>query len=418
MQENKKIDIYVAVPFYNEERRLPELLKSLKNAKNRLSVCLVMVNHMSTDESLNEIKKFENDFEQIIIEDEDFPIHCGGIPRSRAIRRAISEAEFNFNQTGITSPIATIDCDTQVSEEFFNDIIRFLNLGYEIVSFPERYDQDSLLRWIEIQNEENYPVSTRSLIGLNYIRYNFLWGLILSDIIETRGPGGYAMYAKTLNKLDHHQPFDEDGNPVTGENNQLGIRANRFGIKIIAAPHYTKVNPRREIKSSLGNQTKGYTPNKMGSEVFSLARESEDMPKLTSAEWSNYLISGIKRSIRMVLIRAIAFNKIDSLKDWFLENEDWRTLLRTIKRLIEKNNYPEKEFDIVGSWVYKDIMSEVEKSIGQDKMMRIVGLIDTCIPDNQSLMKWAKDNSVMLEPESLILDGLHEKFNYYYENNR
>ena len=418
MQNNKKIDLYIAIPFYNEEKRLPDLLNSFAEAMGSFSLSMVLVNHNSTDSSLSTIKEFENVFSELTVLEENYPIHCGGIPRNKALNKAIELAEINFKTYGIDAPIATVDSDTKVSKEFVNDIIRFLSYGYDVVSFPERYDQIKLLEWAKSQEEKNINISTRALIGLNFVRYSFLWGLILSDIIETRGPGGYGMYRKTWKKLHHCQPVDEEGNPVTGENNQLEIRANRLGLKSIASPHLTVVHPRREFSSSKGDKNKGYKKNKLGSEVFSLARELDENPILGETEWSGYILSGIKRAIKMVLIRAVAFNKIDNIKWWFPGNRDWLEILEETKKISSSGNYPKEEFDIVGSWIFKDIFEKVDNIIGDMAIASLIGIIDSSIPSNSNLFEWASNTKATIQPGSEIIEDLPNRYISYYKEKR
>lgn len=412
---NERPDLIIAVPFFNEEARLKGFLDSIFISQKSQKVLLVMANHQSSDKSVEVASLYKDKFAKLEILEETSPLKCGGIPRHTALEAAINVADTYQTTYGLEIPIATIDCDVKVSDSFISDIIRFLNYGYDVVTFPERYDESELLKWAESQDQQTINQATRALIGLNYIRYDFLWALILSGIIETRGPGGYAMFAKTWKKLDHKQPLDQGGNPVTGENNQLGIRANRLGLKVISSVHHNIVHPRREFKSALGGQTKGYSTSSSGSEIFALARETVEMPILSESEWVNYLTTGIKRAIRMVLIRAVAFDKVDQLEWWFKSNYTWKKLLDTVNDLIIDKKYERKELDIVGSWVYKEIFREAELSLDDNEMLSLVGQIDSGIPTINELRQWANDGRTILPPSDKIITSLESKFREYYD---
>jgi cellulose synthase/poly-beta-1,6-N-acetylglucosamine synthase-like glycosyltransferase len=255
-KSNGICDLIIVIPFFNEAKRLPALLQSLYTSASKfcLKYHLILVNHNSTDNSIEILDHFKNYFYKISIEYEDFPIHCGGKPRSRGLTQAVKLVNLLYRDKKI--PIATVDADVIVSIFFGKETIDQLKSGYDIVVFCERYNQKELLDYI-FTYQKNQKLSLRSFIGMNWFRYQILWALILFGIKETRG-SGYAMLSSTLQKLKHFQPLDIKGEPITGENNRLGIIANSKALKVYASPYYSQLHPRRELESCLDVETKEY----------------------------------------------------------------------------------------------------------------------------------------------------------------
>lgn len=396
---NNKCDILIVIPFFNEEQRLPEILDSIAiSANNKFKVHLVMVNHQSTDDSIKKVKKYSSQFFKLDIIEENFPIHCGGQPRSTGIKKAIELAENYYLDDSI--PIATLDADVIVSINFVSEIIDKLNSGFEIISFCERYNSARFLKFINTQKDIN--LATKSFIGLNWFRYQILWGLINSGIKETRGPGGYAMRAKTLKQLGHKQPFDSDGQPVTGENNRLGIIAHRKNLKVYSSPYYSQVHPRREIISCTNISQKGYSKNSDNAEVFKLARELDNYPMLTEEQVQNYLTSGIKRAIRMVLIRAIAYNKLNVIKKWF-NHGVWHQIIELSVQYIDQNCPSEEILEVIGNGFYNDMFNLVVSKIDGAKFENFIKYLENKIPNNNNLSSWINDQSLVIKSDPIFI---------------
>lgn len=398
-----KCDIFIVIPFFNEHARLPEILDSiLESAKDKLKVHAVLVNHRSTDNSVEIAKRYSNKFFNFQIIEETIPIPCGGQPRNSGLKEAIKLAEDLYSDNSI--PIATLDADVIVSINFIPEIIEKLNNSFDIVTFSERYNSKELVNFVDSQLQKE--LSIRNLIGLNWIRYQVLWGLIEAGAKETRGPGGYAMRASTLKELGHKQPFDTNGQPITGENNRLGIIANRKKLKVYCSNFYSQVHPRREIVSCTNITQKGYSKNKDNAEVFKLAREVESYPVLSEEQLSNYLINGIKRTIRMVLIRAIAYSKLDDINHWFA-NPVWTQLITQSKEFVKQNHPTEETLEITGNGFYNELFSFVVSQVGDKKFEDFVDFIANKIPDNQKLGQWIKDSSLTINPDPEFIN--HEK---------
>ncbi len=396
-----KCDIFIVIPFFNEQARLPEILDSiLESAKDKFKVHVVLVNHQSTDNSVEIAKRYSSNFFKFQIIEETIPIPCGGQPRNTGLKEAIKQAEEFYDDNSI--PIATLDADVIVSINFIPEIIEKLNTGFDIVSFSERYNPKELVDFVDSQLQKD--LSIRYFIGLNWIRYQVLWGLIDAGVKETRGPGGYAMRASTLKDLGHKQPFDANGQPVTGENNRLGIIANRKKLKVYCSNYYSQVHPRREIVSCTNITQKGYSKNKDNAEVFKLAREVESYPILSEEQLSNYLINGIKRTIRMVLIRAVAYDKLDDINHWFT-HPIWHQLIAQSKEFVKQNHPTEETLEVIGNGFYNDLFSSVVSQIGDSEFEGFVDFIIHKIPNNQVLINWIKDNSLIIDPDPEFINN-------------
>lgn len=396
---NFKCDIVVVVPFFNEQQRLLEILDSIAiSAGNKFKVHLVMVNHQSTDDSVKIVKEFSSQFFKLDIIEENFPIHCGGQPRSTGIKKAIELAENYYLDDLI--PIATLDADVIVSINFISEIIDKLNNGYEIVSFCERYNSTEFLKFINTQ--KNIDLAIKSFVGLNWLRYQILWGLISSGIKETRGPGGYAMRAKTLKRLEHKQPFDFEGQPVTGENNRLGIIAHRNKLNVYSSPYYSQVHPRREIVSCNNISQKGYSKNNRNAEVFKLARELDNYPILTEDQILNYLTSGIKRAIRMILIRAVAYDKLNATKKWF-DHPVWHQIIELSIQYVDQHKPSKEILEVVGSGFYNDMFNFVVSKIDDAEFENFIKYMENKIPDTADLNVWINDQSLIINPDKTFI---------------
>lgn len=391
----EKSDILIVIPFFNEEQRLPEILTSIAvSAKNKYRAHLVMVNHRSTDTSEKVINKFAGDFYKVTIVKENFPIPCGGQPRSTGIKEAIKLAESYYHDNSI--PIATLDADVIVSKKFIPEIINKLQEGFDIISFCERYNSAELLNFVNKQN--NKELCLNSFVGLNWLRYQILWGLINVGIKETRGPGGYAMKARILKLLDHKQPFDKDGKPITGENNRLGIIAFRKNLKVYSSPYYSLVHPRREIVSCTNISQKGYSKNAENAEVFKLAREVEDYPVLTDEQFNNYLTNGIKRAIRMVIIRAVAYGKLSSILAWF-DHPVWQQIVESAQNYVDQNKPSNEVLEVIGNGFYNDLFQTVLGQLTDKDLAELSRYLEQKIPDSEILINWINDQSLIIKPD-------------------
>lgn len=391
----KKCDIIIVIPFFNEENRLPEILGSIENsAINKYKVHMVMVNHRSTDNSVSTVNKYADKFYKLDIIEENYPIHCGGQPRSTGIKEAIRLAEKYYQDDSI--PVATLDADVIVSKNFIPEIINKLGEGFDVVSFCERYNSRELFNFIEKQI--NQDSCTRSFVGMNWMRYQVLWGLINIEIKETRGPGGYAMKAGTLKKLNHKQPFDKDGKPITGENNRLGILASRKKLKVYSSPYFSQVHPRREIRSCTNINQKGYEKYRENAEVFKLAREQVDYPILTGEQVENYLTNGIKRTVRMVVIRAVAYQKLNKIKGWFGQPV-WRKIIRLAQQYVSRMKPSPKVLEVIGNGFYNEMFESIDEKIGKDKWESLITYLEKKIPKTKKLKNWANDSSFIIKPD-------------------
>lgn len=412
-------DLIINIPVHNEEERLPELFDSIQRAQKNYHIELVLVNHLSTDNSIGIINSIRSKFYKVNVINEMFPLACGGKPRNTGFGVAIKLADKYLSETGKRIPIATLDCDTQVSDNFIEDAMKKLASGYDIVTFPERYNQNILFNWIKMQDVSFQENATKALIGLNWFRYELLWGLILKGIKETRGPGGYVMSSNTLNMLGHLQPLDKNGKPVTGENNRLGILANRMDLKVYCSPFYSTVHPRREISSySRKNiQEKGYSLNEFGSEVFKLARPVNDYPKLNAKEWDESLVKGVSRALKMSATRIACYKKFDEFSELF-PNISWKKLVTACKKYIDSNNFDEDELSVTDSYIYRNMIDFATESIGKDNFSNLILEIISYIPDNEYLKSWATDNSATIQPTNCIIKDLQIKYINEYENRK
>jgi glycosyltransferase involved in cell wall biosynthesis len=394
-------DILIVIPFFNEQARLPEVLDSiLKSAKDKFKVHAVLVNHLSTDKSLEIAKRYSDKFFDFQIINETIPVPCGGQPRNTGLKEAIKQAEEFYNDSSI--PIATLDADVVVSINFISEIIEKLNAGFDIVSFIERYNSKELIKFVAIQLHKE--LSIRNFIGLSWLRYQVLWALIKAGIKETRGSGGYAMRASTLKELGHKQPFDANGRPITGENNRLGIIAYRKKLRVYCSNYYSQVHPRREIVSCINIIRKGYSKNKDNAEIFKLARETESYPVLSEEQLNNYLINGIKRTIRMVLIRAVAYDKLDYIKCWFTHSA-WQQIITRSKEFLRQSRPTKYTLEVIGNGFYNDLFGFVVSQVGEKEFERFVNFIANKIPDNKILIIWAKDNSLIIDPDPKFINN-------------
>ena len=214
------------------------------------------------------------------------------------------------------------------------------------------------------------------------------------------------MKANTLKELGHKQPFDANGQPVTGENNRLGIIANRKNLKVYCSNYYSQVHPRREIVSCTNITQKGYSNNKDNAEVFKLAREVKNYPILSEEQLDNYLTNGIKRAIRMVLIRAVAYDKLNDINHWFI-HPVWHQLITQSQEFVKQSHPTEEVLEVIGNGFYNDLFSFVVSQVEEKYLEEFVNFIANKIPNTQKLVDWIKDGSLTIDPDPEFIN--HEK---------
>ncbi len=414
--KNVRERIFIIVPAYNEERYIGFILKSLLDAGSygNFSLNLVLVNHRSEDKTVEVGLRYKNGFDSFKVIEENSKLRCGGQPRNTGFKYVLNLLDSELGNSKDNAIISTVDADVFVHKMFFQEIVSAINRNFELVSFCERNNPTELIKWVNSQKSRKS--SLMLIVGSAWIRFQVVWSLTLSGIKETRGSGGYAMHVQTFKKIGHFQPFDDEGNPVTGENNRFGIVANRMGINHYVSPFVSLASIRREI-FFLGkkDENKGYKLNNNKSEVFSLARE--EFPGELDLDKNNdeYLKMVLRRMIRMILIRGIAFNKLENLY-WLWDLPVWAEIIGLAESFIKLRSIKQRDLEIIGHGIYNEMFDYVSKNLPRRELDSFFEYLVSLIPDSRYLDQWINQSKEIILPDNFLIKGLREKFLQTYSN--
>lgn len=390
-------DVVIVIPFFDEQELIERLLDSLARNKGAERSLLIGVDHKSSDRSVEIMQAFSRRFAQILIVGERSDIRCGGVPRSKGFKRAL---EIVKNKSVV--PIATIDADSTVSPHFISEIIKMVPYQADVLGFPVRHNQMILQQWAASQRTSLQRKTVHhALIGLDFIKYQLAYTLALHGAVETRGPAGYAISSAVLRKLRHVQPLNSLGQPVTGENNQLGIRAHREGYRLKMSQYVNSVSPRREFFTLNSSQEKKYGKDSSGAEIFTLARGS-DFPQLSTRRWELYLRNGVRQSVAALLTRAYAYGILEKFY-YVFDDSHWEEIINIYQNIASSHKPTRRERDILGSAIYKKNFGRVVRTIKPKKFNLFCQRIEEMIPPEPSLMRWSQSRKLMIKPSPFVV---------------
>jgi len=408
--------IFIVVPVYNEEKYIGSLLQSLLAANNgsNFSLNLVLVDHRSEDKTVDLALQYKKGFDSFKVIEETSQLRCGGQPRNTGFRYVLNLLKSGSRKQKDQAIIATVDADVSVHKMFFQEIVSGLNRGFDLVSFCERNNPAEVVRWVNSQKDKEEGVLV--VVGPSWIRFQVVWALVMSGIRETRGSGGYAMHTEVFEKIGHFQPLDKEGNPVTGENNRFGIIANKKRMRHYISPFVSLSSVRREMFSlTKKDKNKGYKLNAQKSETFALAREESPIELKLNKDINKHLKMVLKRMIRMILIRGIAFNRLENLY-WFWDFPVWRKIIDSAKSFIKSALAQQSNLEIVGHGIYNEMFEYVSRSLSKKELKIFFEYLLNLLPDSRYLNQWINQSEEIILPDNFLIKGLKEKFLQAYSN--
>ena len=115
----------------------------------------------------------------------------------------------------------------------------------------------------------------------------------------------------------------------------------------------------------------------------------------------------------MVLIRAIAYQKIEYLKSWF-DDKAWLEMLAHAQQYINVTKPSLETLNVVGSGIYGGMFDFVLAEMNTDNLSSFVEGLRKKIPSNKTLLKWAENRSEIIKPDNWLIEGLVARFNSVY----
>lgn len=388
--------IVLVLPFYNEEQAIGTFIDSLRsNFTSPEKLYLLGVNHRSNDNSERVLKKLTRDYTTTAIIHESRNIASVGIPRQAGIKTALELANRNSQQKLV---IGSIDADSIVSPYFLEEANKFLENHQDFLIFPTRNNQNQFFECIQKQHDAAASGwAIRTLIGIDWLKYQFRALLLRNGAVETRGSGGYFFTLEGYTKAQGHRPvYSADGTIVTGESNAIGIRAKRHGATVAVSPYLNIANPRRIFKS-LTTSDQGYALTASG-KTYEAVRNNQEFPFLQSQEWESHYQALMHGAIRTFVIKAIASEIVPKLQSILLIPELYE-LIEAMFSIYQRTVFvSDDEKDAIGSKTYISLFEQAYERIGTDKQFSIINQVNLSIPDNNELLSWARDTSSIIHP--------------------
>jgi hypothetical protein len=111
----------------------------------------------------------------------------------------------------------------------------------------------------------------------------------------------------------------------------------------------------------------------------------------------------------MILIRLVAYQKIETAECWF-NNKTWHEMLVLVKKYINAAKPDLETLSVVGNGIYDNMFNSVINEIGLKKTNYFVKYLQKKIPHNQTLTKWAKNKSKAIKPDDYLITELSARF--------
>lgn len=392
----RNAQIVLVFPFYNEEKDLIAFIGSLRsNFAKPDKLYLLGIDHGSNDNSERVLKKLTRDYTTTAIIHESRNIASVGIPRQAGIKTALELANQNSQQKLV---IGSIDADSIVSPYFLEEANKFLENHQDFLIFPTRNNQNQFLECIQKQHDAAASGwAIRTLIGVDWLKYQFRALLLRNGAVETRGSGGYFFTLEGYTKAQGHRPvYSADGTIVAGESNAIGIRAKRHGATVAVSPYLNIASPRRIFKS-LRSSNGGYALTASG-KTFEALRNNQELPILQPQEWDHHYQTLIYGAVRTFAIKAVAYEIVPQLQNILLIPELYE-LIKMMFSLYEQTTFASyDEKDAIGSKTYISLFEKSYESIGANKQVSLMHQVHLLIPSNNELFRWARDTSSIIHP--------------------
>lgn len=217
-------NLLLVIPFFNEKLAIPAILASLEVSSRSLGEkpYILGVNHCSSDDSELVFSELGSGFAKVGIIREEADLKSVGVPRQTGIRTAVEMV----SKTDHKVVIGSIDADSRVSNQFFTEAEKFRRSTEDFLVFPTRNDQQYYLDCADVQKDPGTRSGAiKTLVGIDWLKFQLRDALLQAGAIETRGSGGYFFTPLGYEKAAGHKPvYAADGTIVTGESNAVGIR--------------------------------------------------------------------------------------------------------------------------------------------------------------------------------------------------
>ena len=393
--------IIFVTPFYNEELNIPDFFSNAQVAAKDKSIFFLGVNHRSKDNSKTAFKSSSESVGRsgVLYESTDVP--SVGIPRQRGLLRGIELAR-NEKSAGRKVIVGSIDIDSKIPPNYFNEAQDFAETESDFLIFPTRYEPDTLLACADLQVDENARIAAlRDLIGIDWMKFNLRSFLIRSGAIETRGSGGYFFTVDGYDKAGGHKPlYSSDGKLIVGESNALGIRATRAHALYTDSATVVTANPRRMLQSVLksSEEYKILTEGK----TFAATANVDKLPILSTEGWNRHFATALNGALRTFAIKGLAYGVIDNLREMINNSELFNSFVDRMKAKYDQKEFGGDEREAIGSAIYIGIYNEVIAEMGMNADV-LLGNFAQAIPDTEQLIAWGntKENLKPIEKLSL-----------------
>lgn len=384
--------MFLVVPFRTEEAFLPALMRSLAvNHCDLGRVGLIGVDHNSTDQSACIFRQLSSEFGYSEVIDEDYAVPCVGVPRKRGLDAAHHYATLP-TRTDPHVAIGSVDCDAVVNEHFLSDALGFASAGQSgLLVYPSRHVQQPLIDIATAQDSSARALALRVVLGTEWLKFQLRELLYSIGANETRGSSGYFLAPRTYEALGgHRQPFNEEGQPISGESNRLGIMAAALGIPARVSRYLTLTSPRRFVKAILQNSgVQGYLRDRNNAKLYTPSEALETMPRLTSSQWAGFYRTAILGALGMLLTRAVCYHQTQHLRALFPESLVWPRLVQGFCSYFN-TRAADQDCPPVGSGCFQDAFETALDQVTSREIESLTEFVDSRIPPDHRLMAWSR----------------------------
>ena len=391
--------LLLVIPFFNERLAIPSILASLEVSSRSLgeNPYILGVNHRSSDGSELIFGEQGSGFAKVGIIREEADLKSVGIPRQTGIRTAVEMVSKADHKVVIGS----IDADSRVSSQFFAEAERFRLSTDDFLVFPTRNDQQYFLDCVDAQDDARTRASAiKTLVGIDWLKYQLRDVLLQAGAVETRGSGGYFFTLAGYEKAVGHKPvYAADGTIVTGESNAVGIRAKRNGANAMISSYVNTASPRRILKA-IGSSTDGYSISSAG-KTYNTVQADNNFPTLSVERWQSQYEAMLYGAIRTFVIKALAYEVVPNVIER-ITIPTMKRLLQLSEKLYQDTGFVGDERDAIGSRTYIKIFEQAWEEIGETNQKTTLAFITGKLPTESGLLEWASDPSELISADKLF----------------
>jgi hypothetical protein len=287
--------------------------------------------------------------------------------------------------------IGSLDCDAIANTEFIDEALRFASEEFDILVFASRHLQQPLYDIVSQQKPNARGIALRVVLGIEWFKFQLREILYLIGANETRGSSGFFLKPRIYELLGgHQQPFNEFGQPLSGESNVLGIKAMRIGCKTKVSHYLTLMSPRRFVKAIAEvSSIQGYAKDILSAKLFTAQTQYEMPPPLLSPRnWSEFCRRSILGALNMVLTRATCYGRTDLIRNLLPDNPYWDQLVdefSSFLRIYAAND----DLTVIGNGSFNDAFQAAINSLSKNEVQELILTVDRLIPDEERLMAWS-----------------------------